>query len=150
MSNKVSIEVEPFSQCIEEMLPLLTEYWIEADERRHEQSMDLDLDTYFKADRIGAVHAVVCRSLGEMVGFVVFLSSPCSHTKKTKAMTEVSYVKPGFRNKGVGTLMLQYANTALPVDYLFITLKTELPHNNMAQEAGFRHVENVYMKEVVR
>ncbi len=130
---------------------LLLDYWLEADERRDSAEMSLDLGVYRKLESIGMLQIFTAREGEEMLGFVIFTVAPCQHTGKIKAGSEISYVVPGMRGTGLIDDLFNRAGISLKQDgaeIMFCTLKAEFPHEEFVKRTGFKHVENVYMKEI--
>lgn len=130
---------------------LLENYWAEADERRESCQLSLDYDSYAQLERAGMLKVFVHKDDEKVVGFVVYIISPCAHTRILKATTEITYVVPGYRGTGVVDDMYATAERyfkATGVTHVFMTLKTEFGHKSLIERAGFKHVENVYFKEL--
>lgn len=130
---------------------LLQDYWSEADERRDGAEMSIDLGVYRKLESIGMLQIFTARENEEILGFVIFTVAPCQHTGQVKAGSEISYVIPSMRGTGLIDDLFNRAAIALKqegAEIMFCTLKSEFPHEEFVKRTGFKHVENVYMKEI--
>jgi len=136
----------------DEAYPLILDYWAEADERRDSVPANIDRATYEKLESLGLLAIYTVREDEALAGFIVFLLSPCTHTGELKATTEISYLVPEFRGQSIMPDFYSAVEKDLKeagVNRLFWTIKTEMPHNSLMESLGLKHVENVYMKEVI-
>jgi len=143
---------ETISTFIEDAMPLLRRYWGEADERRESTEMSLDLGAYTVLEEKDMLRIYTASEDGDLVGFTIFVVSPCVHTGCLKASSEISYIEKQYRGASLIDLLFLYAELELAkeeVSVMVFTLKTEFPHENLVERAGFKHVENIYLKEIL-
>lgn len=130
-----------------DLLSLVNNYWEEVDERREEVDVNIDLDSYLKLEELGMAYLVTARDSDSLVGFIIYMVSPCLHTSSTKVICEILYVTLEHRGSSVASSLVGEMEQASSDDsLLFFTLKTEFPHNELVKHLGYSHVENVYMK----
>jgi len=145
------ISIGSVSSMKRECMPLLNAYWDEVDERRDTHNVCINFDSYAQLERADMLKIFVYKEEGEVIGFVVYTVAPCTHTRVLKATTEITYILPEYRGCGIVDELYLTAERyfkATGTSQIFITLKTEFSHDSLVERAGFRHVENVYMKEI--
>jgi hypothetical protein len=145
----ITFQLETVSEFYNDSKPLLDDYWIEVDERRDITNINLDIQTYLHLEENGLLRIVTAREYGDLIGFVVYTVVPCHQTSQTKAITEITYIIPSYRGTNLVDDLLNNAERLLTeVDVLFMTIKTEFPHDTLAARNNYIPVETVFMKEL--
>ena len=131
----------------EELKVLIDSYWEESDERRKEDKVNINFDNYEQLEEANIGTLIVATEDSILTGFLFVITTPCSHTGKTKNAVEIIMVDPYYRESTIASgLLACLEENAANGSLLTFTLKTEFPHDDLAARAGYRHVENVFMK----
>jgi len=140
-------KIEKIEDNLEAIKPLIESYWEEVDERREDTSGNIDYSIYLRLEELDLAFLVTAKEEEELIGFIVYIVSPCTHTSVLKTTAEILFVKEEYRGGSIAAKMVEKLEECAPKDsYIFFTLKTEFPHNKLISSLGYSHVENVYMK----
>jgi GNAT superfamily N-acetyltransferase len=103
----VSCQVEPFSQALNNIVPLIDEHWREVGSFSDRFARHIHFEDYHKADRDGKLLTVTARDNGKLVGYFVGVFSLDLHRvtfgegKRIAVLSAlVYYLHPDYRGYG--------------------------------------------------
>ena len=87
-----------------------------------------------------------------LVGYVGLLLKPHPHYRGiTMAIDDAYYLMPGYREVGVGTLMMRYAEAAAAeagAQMMFIRVKSQHSHGSLLERLGYQLEDLTYKKDL--
>jgi GNAT superfamily N-acetyltransferase len=139
----VTYAVEPWQEFKRESLVLWPRHWEEVALDRDKIKLNVDYDQYENIDAIGALHVVVARSSGRIVGYWLGVVRPHLHyADSLSAFTDVYYVDPEFRKGRVGINLFKYAEKTLRAR----GTKVHLDMSKVFEHLGYRKTEILFTK----
>jgi L-amino acid N-acyltransferase YncA len=150
--STVTFHVESMRSIHQEMQPLLHDHWNEIALDHHEVPLDPDWHRYFELDDKGSLSVLAARSEGELVGYHIAVISPHLHYKGTlHGITDVYYLKPGFRQGFTGIKMFKAVNEEMKRRGVVKLITGTKLHHDMGrifERLGYRETERVFTKIV--
>ena len=148
----IEYKVELFSDCIEEMKPLLEKHYLEVALYQDKIDLNPDYDKYFEIEDAGMLHLVTAREEGQLIGYFLSLVTPNMHySDHHYALNDILYVAEEYRKSGVGASMFSYAEKCLKekgVSVIVIHMKTELPFDSLCETLEYDYSERIYTKYI--
>ncbi len=133
---------------IGELKPLLEDHWKEIAMFKDKISFSPDYEKYLILQDMGALHVVVVRDEGKIVGYFVSFIQPHIHYKDNIfAINDILYVDPSYRGGTVAYRMFKYAKKELKkigVSVLMVHMKTKYPFEKLCESLGMDKEEFVY------
>ncbi len=104
-------QVVSFSSVYEEAIPLTVKHWEEVPFGTWaDLGIDVNTENYLLAEEEGYLRTLVVRDEGKIVGYLVLMTSEMNHHKGIcQACTDVVYVDPEYRSKGVAKILFEAA-----------------------------------------
>jgi GNAT superfamily N-acetyltransferase len=148
----VTYAVEPWSQYKREACSIWPKHWEEIAVDRDAIKLNVDYAQYDALDSQGALHIVVARSAGRMVGYWLGIIRPHLHYKTSlSAFTDIYYVDPDFRKGRVGIELFKFAEKTLKargVQKIFTGTKVHLDMSKVFEHLGYRKTEVLFTKVI--
>lgn len=146
----VTYAVEPWRQYKAEALCLWPQHWQEIAIDREAIPLKVDYDQYDALDAIGALHVLVARSAGKIVGYWLGIIRPHLHyADSLSAFTDIYYILPEYRKGRVGINLFKEAEKTLRargVQKVFTGTKVHLDMGRVFEHLGYRKTEVLYTK----
>ena len=138
-------QIEPMSDIIEDMKPMLYAHWEEIATNKEVKPLDPDYDKYLALEEQGILRVMTVRCSGVLCGYFVSFVMPHLHYMQTKmAMNDIMYVAPEHRGGTVAYRLIKNSIFDLKninVDIMTIHMKVEYPFRNLLTKLGFSLTE---------
>lgn len=148
----VTYAVEPWSSFKAESLNLWPLHWQEIAIDRDKIKLNIDYDQYDQTDAQGALHVVVAREAGKIIGYWLGIVRPHLHyADSLSAFTDVYYILPEHRKGRVGINLFKEAEKTLRargVQKIFTGTKVHLDMGKVFEHLGYRKTEVLYTKVI--
>lgn len=145
----ITVRKEPLPS-IEEALTVAVEHFDEIAENKSELPFDPDYFHYVRLQEAGALHCVVVRHDGKLIGYWGLIVQKHPHSQATKvALGDMYFLAAKYRGQGIGREMLQCAMAVAKQAgaKVFITReKLAHPHDALFADHGFREFERAYCR----
>lgn len=146
-----TFNVEPWADFVVEAEPLFQKHWEEIALHKDTIKLKIDHAAYDNLDAQGALHVVVAREAGEIIGYWLGIIRPHLHyADSLTAYTDVFYVRQASRRDVfVFQHMLGFVESSLKqrgVQKLFIASKAHKDLSKMFERLGMTRTETVYTK----
>lgn len=103
----ITAQVEPFSDVIEEIKPMLPGHWRELALYQDRMPLDPQWGAYIEREAQGSLVVVTLREAGAVIGYFWGFIAPGMHYQSTLTCTmDIMYVHPDHRGKHAGNLLL--------------------------------------------
>ena len=149
---RVTFMVEAWTACFAEMSALWNEHWEEVAINRDQIKLDPDLDQYRELERTGALHVVVARERGAIVGYHISIVRPHLHYRRSlSAFTDVYFLRKSHRHGMTGVRLIKAAEETLRargVQKMFTGTKLTLDMGPIFQRLGWTPTETLYTKMI--
>ena len=146
----ITYSVEQWPDVIEEAVPLLVRHWEEIATDKDKIPLDIDYASYEALHEAGALHIVVAREDGRMIGYYCSVVRPHLHYKSTMfAFTDIFFVAPEYRNGRIGLGLFkrnEQSLKALGVQKIFGASKITPDAGPLFRRLGYGTHETVYSK----
>lgn len=146
----VTYAVEPWHSFKAESLCLWKSHWEEVAINQAEIKLAVDYAQYDALDSCGALHVLVARSAGKIVGYWLGIIRPHLHYKDSlTAFTDVYYIDPAHRRGRVGIQLFKEAEKSLKArgcQKVFTATKKHLDMGAIFRRLGYVETETVYTK----
>lgn len=145
----MNIDIELYEEVFEELLPLAEEHWDEVPFGPwKELGLQLNHEMYFVLEEQGFLRLITARDEGELVGYLALLASEMNHHKGIyQATSDVIYVDPAYRDKGVAKAMLEFAfqdMKANGVEFLNLAVNPNYDFSEFCERSGGVLTEKIY------
>jgi GNAT superfamily N-acetyltransferase len=108
------IASESFIEIYHELLPLFAEHWRELGPYKDKMPLSPDLGIYSFLESQGQLLTLTARKDGHLVGYINVCIKPGLHYSTTlQAITDIPYVLPSVRGRGVGVRLFLAAQEEL-------------------------------------
>jgi L-amino acid N-acyltransferase YncA len=148
----ITLQVEPYNDCIGEIDACLHAHWLEIALDRDAVPLDKDEESYQKLADDGVLHIVTVRQDGILVGYIAGIVRAHLHYKSTlHCFTDVFWLRPDCRRGGLGIrLFREYERTLKQrgVVKVFIASKCHLDMSAIFERLGWHRTEVVYTKVI--
>src|ERR1700678_2866284 len=95
---ELSFCVETWEEVWGELGPLLLQHWLEVARDRDKVPLDTDWEAYANLAKLGQLHILGIRHLGQLVGYAAAFVRPHLHYKSTlHGFTDVYWLMPIYR-----------------------------------------------------
>lgn len=153
----ISFHVEPWQDFKREALHLWGEHWKEIALDKDVIKLDVDYEQYERLDLDGALHVVVARAAGAIVGYHLSILRPHLHYRTSfTAFTDVYYVAPKYRKGMTGVKLFKFVEQTLRargVQKMYSATKLhtsddgrDLNVGKLFERMGWKEIERVYAK----
>lgn len=96
----LSCQVEPFSEIVREVKPLLQRHWEELALDKEEVPLDPDWPRYARLEASGQLSVVTVRENGRLVGYSWMVIGPSLHYRSTlEAVMDIFWLAPEVRGR---------------------------------------------------
>jgi len=146
----ITYHVEPWSTVQYDTRHLWNLHWQEVAMNKDKIQLDLDMATYEQYAASGALHCVIARSGGVVVGYHWSVVKPHLHYRNSLcAFTDVYFLHPDHRHGRAGIELFQAAESTLKargVEKLFTGTKVSLDMGKIFEYLGWTETERLYTK----
>ena len=146
----ITYQVEPWSRVWPELQPHWDAHWQEVALNRDTIKLNIDWDAYAAYDASGALHVMVVRKDGAVIGYHLSIVRPHLHYKDSlNAFTDVYYIAPEHRKGTVGVklfLEVEKSLKARGVEKMFTGTKLSLDRGRIFERLGWTETERLYTK----
>lgn len=144
----ISIEQVSIQEVEAKVFPIIQEHWDEVDQRNTVQTLSPRWELYKDLEDAGYYFALVAKKDDQYISYVSNYVQPSMHVSNSiQLISESLFVLPEYRDKGVGSSILQSAKNvgkAMGADYWVLNLKSFQSHDNLIEGLGLKHNENVF------
>ncbi|MBB4226023.1 hypothetical protein [Variovorax guangxiensis] len=148
----ITFAVEDWFDVRDHMAHLWPSHWAEVAMNRDTIRLEIDFDSYNQHAATGALHIVVARKSGEVIGYHVSLVRPHLHYKSSlSAFTDVYYIAPPHRTGRTPMRLFEFVERSLKargVEKLFTGTKLSLDAGPLLQHLGWVPTEMLYTKYI--
>jgi len=148
----VTYAVEPWSTFCIESEPLWARHWEEIAIDRDAIKLRIDYEQYAMMDHIGALHVVVARKAGQIIGYWLGIIRPHLHyADSLSAFTDVYFIAPEHRKGRTGIELFRFAEKTLKqrgVQKIFTGTKLHLDMSRLLERLGYRATETLFTKVI--
>ena len=149
---RVTFMVERWTDCWSEMSALWREHWEEVAINRDAIQLDPDFAQYVELERTGALHVVVARERGEIVGYHISIVRPHLHYRRSlSAFTDVYFLRASHRQGMTGVRLIKAAEESLRargVQKMFTGTKLHLDMGPIFERLGWTETERLFTKVI--
>lgn len=111
-----TIRSESFTEIYGELLPLFELHWKELGPYKDRMPLAPDLEAYAYLEASGQLLTFTARFNGELVGYInICVKRGFHYCTTTQAITDIPYVKPSVRGRGIGVRLFLAAQEELKV-----------------------------------
>ncbi|WP_017758043.1 GNAT family N-acetyltransferase [Pseudacidovorax intermedius] len=146
----ITFAVEDWFAVRDEMSHLWPAHWEEVAVNRDTIPLELDMESYDRYAMCGALHIVVARAGGEVVGYHASIVRPHLHYRSSlSAFTDVYYIAPAHRTGRTPLRLFQFVEKTLKergVQRMFTGTKKSLDIGNLFEHMGWTEFERHYVK----
>jgi GNAT superfamily N-acetyltransferase len=107
---------------------------------------------YIKQQESGFLHVLTCRNDAELIGYMVFSVFPSiRYPDCMMSREELCYIKPEFRNKGLGKRLFVETEKLLKekgANQVVFTTKTYKDHSYILEGLGYKFYEKHFIKKL--
>jgi hypothetical protein len=144
------IQVERFSDILQEIHPLHEAHWIETEKHRHGLELNPDYPAFLARERAGSLIQFTVRSpSGELVGNLRMFLATSLHTQTRYASEDTVYIKPEHRGGFTVMALLRFAEGCIrAVGITEIRFSTKHTNNvdALMRRAGYEPVATEFVK----
>lgn len=147
----VTFREEKFLECFDEAAPLLRQHWEEIARNRDRVPLAPNVPGYIQAEERGQFCVVTARHEGRLVGYAAdFVSPPPHYSETIFAESDIFWLAPAFRGRGVGVRLMLAREEALRARRAVIVhtrAKIEHPQaGRLLSHLGHAPIETVFAK----
>lgn len=108
------IAAESFMEIYPELLPLFESHWQELGPYKDKMPLAPNLELYSYLEAQGQLLTLTARQHGRLVAYIIcIIRSGLHYSKTTQAITDIPYVHPSVRGRGVGVRLFLAAQDEL-------------------------------------
>lgn len=149
----LSLQVEKFSDVIEEAKPLLFRHWEEIALDQDRVPLDPDWQRYAELEAAGALSIVTMRRNGAMVGYSCMVVAPGIHYRSTlEARMDIFWIAPEVRGRMGGVRLFKAVEAELKrrgVRRVYCGSKLHKDVSRLFWAMGYRAIEQWFCKWLV-
>lgn len=148
----LTFAVEPWLESVSEIVALGPEHYEEVSQFQGQHPYDLDFRRLAALAATGALHCVVARSAGRVVGYHIAIVERLLHYREIlAAQGDVYFLKREFRNGRNALRLFEAANTTLAargvqIQYDVTKLSPGNDHHELLTHLSYSPVERRYSK----
>lgn len=146
----LSTQVEPLSQVLEEIKPLLPRHWEELALNKDNVPLDPDWERYASIDALGQLSIVTVRVQGRLVGYCAMVIQVGLHYRTClEARMDVFWIAPEYRGRMGGVRLFKAVEAELKrrgVKRLYVGSKLHRDSSRLFQAMGYTPVEQWFSK----
>jgi GNAT superfamily N-acetyltransferase len=151
--TEYKIAVEPVTLARIDLAELAEQHYQEVNFFR-DRPLDINWDSYTSADQTGHYHLITARHLDQLIGWAgYFVYEHMRHRGYQIAREDWYYVKPQYRNRGIGRSIFTAAESTLRqrgVDRIIMSCKTTHDYTDLIQDLGYQQHEKNFTKALNR
>lgn len=148
----ITFAVEEWFKVKGEMAVLWPEHWKEIAINRDQIKLNPDMESYDTFARNGALHMMIARERGAIVGYHVSIVRPHLHyLDSLSAFTDVYYIAPAQRKGMTGVRMFKEVEKSLKargVQKMFTGTKLHMDMSAIFERLGYRETERLFTKVI--
>ena len=148
--STVTYAVENWFDALSEMEELWPLHWDEVAMNKDTIPLDPDYPTYAALANSGALHLLVARCEGKMIGYHVSIVKGHLHYRHSlSAFTDMYFIHPEHRKGMVGVRLFKEAEKTLKargVEKMFTGTKLSLDMGRIFERLGWKETERLYTK----
>lgn len=150
----VVISEESFDTSWPDAAALIAKHWHEI-ATYEDIPLDVDSDTYRKAEAAGRLCILTVRSQGQLVGYAVFILTQHLHYRGSMcANQDVFYLDPSFRGRWIGVQLIKACDRLLKSKGVqVVTQHVKMTHpilGRLLAREGYEPIEQIYSKRLDR
>jgi GNAT superfamily N-acetyltransferase len=108
------IASESFMEIYPELLPLFEQHWKELGPYKDKMPLSPHLESYSYLEASGQLLTLTARNNGHLVGYInVCIKTGLHYSRTLQAITDIPYVLPSVRGRGVGVRLFLAAQEEL-------------------------------------
>lgn len=137
-----------------EMAPLFEKHYKEISAFQ-DIPLKMDLDKYLIIEQAGNLRCFVIRDNEDdikLIGYAIFFVHTNMHySDSLQAVQDILYIDKDYRGQGNGQMFIDWCDQELKrmgVDLTYHHVKTKFNFGPMLQKIGYRHVENIYVRDL--
>lgn len=148
----ISYQQERFDEVIDEIIPLLVSHWHEVGLNKDKMDLNPDYSKYKVFEDLGVIRIYTARDDEKLIGYLVMQVEVLLHYKDhTAARNDVIYIDPKYRNAGLATELIAFAEDKLKsqgVSVIYINTKAHKPFDSLLEASGFTLNDRLYGKYI--
>jgi len=148
----ITYSIENFVKIYDELYPLFQDHWKEIARHQDTVPLDPDMKQYTALQDMGALHTLVAREEGKIIGYTVYIMMPHLHYKQNMfAYNDLIYVDQAHRGSRVGYTLLKKAEEYLKdkgADSITVHMKPEHSFEGLLNKMGYNQSEILFEKWV--
>lgn len=138
------------SQYIEGRKGIYTEHWKEVSVHKEMLILKPNYKQYMDMIEDDSLVAIAAYDGNELVGYCLFITFHHLHYKDVLvANDDMYFIKPDYRNRGLGTVMVKFAESVLKergVKFVQVRTKAHTPHEQFLKAMGYGPMDLCYCK----
>lgn len=148
----ITYMVEPWSSVWPELQPLWNEHWEQVALNRDTIKLNVDMEAYANYEAQGALHVLVVREDGKVIGYHLSIIRTHLHYKDSlNAFTDVYFLDHAHQGSTVGVKMFKEVEKSLRargVEKMFTGTKVSLDRGDLFEHLGWTLTEKLYTKYI--
>lgn len=145
----MKVEVVQFSDVRQEIAPLTEKHWGEVPFGTWgDLGLNLNDKLYLLAEEEGYLRCIVVRDEGKIVGYIAIMTSEMSHHAGVwQASTDVVYVDPEYRSRGVAKMLFDACRKECEengIDFFSVNVNPNYDFSSMMEKLGATLTEKTY------
>lgn len=148
----ISYQIESFSSIRDEVFELSKDHYAEVDSERNTFKLDPNFEVYEELEKMGGLTILVVRDDNKIIGYAFFITNFSLHCKTViLAINDLFYVKPEYRGKEIGKILLEKSEEALKqrgVHQIIMMTKKYANFSPLLERNGYEEIEAVYKKNI--
>lgn len=148
----ITIYTENLIDCLDEMVPLLREHYVEVHPYPDKIPFNPDYEKYKTLNDQGLIHFIAVRDCGVMIGYcLAFLLPNLHYSDHVYAINDVIYLDKAYRHSVISDHMISYAEDCYKnsgASVMTLHMKTSVPFDGLCRRHNLEHIENIYMKYI--
>lgn len=146
----ITIALEDFADCIEDVASLLTEHWREVAWYKDKMSLSPNWEKYQQLASSESMRIFVARDAGKIVGYSIYFVGHNLHYKNTiVADNDITYIAPEYRHGRTAVDLLNYVNDSLKeggVSLVSVKMKSDTTFHSLMEKLDYNMMEFNYTK----
>lgn len=143
------VETVTFADSYKEAMPLTVKHWDEVPFGPWKDiGLDVNTENYLLAEQEGYLRVLIVRDEGKLVGYVILLTSEMNHHKGVwQAVTDVIYVDPEYRGKGVAKMLFEACTLECKnngISFFSVVVNPNLDFSSMLEKMSAKLTDKIY------
>lgn len=148
----ITYAVEPWGNFKHEAAELFPRHWREVAINRDTIKLNVDWARYERLDDVGALHVLVARSAGQIIGYWIgIIETHLHYADSLSAFTDVYYIAMDHRKGRAGIDLFKHAERSLKargVNKIFTGTKKHLDMSRIFERLGYTATETLFTKVI--